>query len=97
VLQVTALIDSLATSNIQYMKFLLAISFSFDHINDIIFILLCFFPYRLLATFIHDLFQLYTNLYFTYLEINPLGMLSIFKMTAYGTFASFCLKALLLH
>lgn len=27
---------------------------------------------KLLATFIHDLFQLYTNLYFTYLEINPL-------------------------
>ncbi|KAL9966324.1 hypothetical protein ACROYT_G024378 [Oculina patagonica] len=27
---------------------------------------------KLLATFIHDLFQLYTDLYFTYLEINPL-------------------------
>lgn len=27
---------------------------------------------RLLATFIYDLFQLYTGMYFTYLEINPL-------------------------
>jgi len=28
---------------------------------------------KFLATFIHDLFQVYTNLFFTYLEINPLG------------------------
>ena len=33
----------------------------------------CFLFFRLLASFIHDLFQLYTDLYFTYLEINPLG------------------------
>ena len=32
-----------------------------------------FFVFRVLATFIRDLFQFYTDLYFTYLEINPLG------------------------
>lgn len=38
----------------------------------------CFFFSRLLTTFIYDLFQLYTDLYFTYLEINPLGRDSCF-------------------
>ena len=39
----------------------------------------CYFLFsRLLTTFIYDLFQLYTDLYFTYLEINPLGKNSRF-------------------
>ena len=41
-------------------------------------LLLVFFLDRLLATFINDLFKLYTDLFFTYLEINPLGEV-IFK------------------
>lgn len=38
---------------------------------------LCVFLFpRVLASFILGLFNLYEDLYFTYLEINPLGMLS---------------------
>lgn len=39
------------------------------------FINLCYFSffYSILASFICGLFNLYEDLYFTYLEINPLG------------------------
>lgn len=35
---------------------------------------LCLSALRVLASFIVGLFNLYEDLYFTYLEINPLGM-----------------------
>ena len=45
----------------------------------------CYFLFsRLLTTFIYDLFQLYTDLYFTYLEINPLGKDSCFVFICKG-------------
>lgn len=44
----------------------------------------CFLFSRLLTTFIYDLFQLYADLYFTYLEINPLGKDSCFVFICKG-------------
>lgn len=49
----------------------------------------CFLFSRLLTTFIYDLFQLYTDLYFTYLEINPLGKDSCFVCKGYSDL-SYC-------
>ena len=50
----------------------------------------CYFLFsRLLTTFIYDLFQLYTDLYFTYLEINPLGKDSCFVFFVKVTRISF--------
>ena len=44
------------------------------YLVDLIFVDdLLFFVFRLIATFISDLFQVYSESYFTYLEINPLG------------------------
>ena len=35
--------------------------------------LVCFFFCRMVAKFIESLYNVYCDLYFTYLEINPLG------------------------
>ena len=60
-------------------------------LTDVCYFLFC----RLLTTFIYDLFQLYTDLYFTYLEINPLGKDSCFVFIYKGySDLSYCNQSL---
>lgn len=45
---------------------------------------------RVLSSFIVGLFNFYEDLFFTYLEINPLGRLIIFVLTLFATWMCPC-------